>query len=140
MSDKRAFIPADEFMPLLSDGVDQDVLEMHDFLVDVAIQLIRLRKSQNWTQQEAAQQCGVKQAMISKLESGEYNPSIGTLWKHARKLGARIKVQTVLDAPKESVDFKPLTSEKRTRFQPPKTNTTCLLADPQQSELEVMLA
>ncbi len=98
------------------EGVDAAELELDDFLVDVAIQLIRARKANGWTQSDAAAKSDVKQAMISKLESGEYNPSLITLWKYARSLGALCRVNVLLQTVENSILVKPLSSEEENEF------------------------
>ncbi len=98
------------------EGVDAAELELDDFLVDVAIQLIRARKANGWTQSDAAARSDVKQAMISKLESGEYNPSLITLWKYARSLGALCRVNVLSQTVENSILVKPLSSEEENEF------------------------
>ena len=39
-------------------------------------QIIQFRIEQNITQQQLAEKTGIKQSNISRLESGQYNPSI----------------------------------------------------------------
>ena len=73
-------------------GVDKIVLEMDDFVVDVAIALRKLRISLDLSQEEAAQRCQTTQAMISKYESGEYNPSIEKLWCYVKRLGGCLTI------------------------------------------------
>lgn len=51
-----------------------------------------IRKNNNLTQKELADKLEITQAMVSKLESGEYNPSIGFLFKIASKLGWKFQL------------------------------------------------
>lgn len=44
----------------------------------------RIRR--NWSQEDLARFCGVSKAMLSQVESGKVNPTIGTLWKIASAL------------------------------------------------------
>ena len=44
-----------------------------------ALALLNARESVGMTQEELAEVCGVSQAYISKLESGEANPTIGKI-------------------------------------------------------------
>lgn len=54
--------------------------------------LIRKRLEGGFTQNELARKIGTKQSAISRLESGRYNPTIGTLRKVAEALNADLKV------------------------------------------------
>ncbi len=71
------------------DGVDEETkqeFELSDILVDIACKIINYRLDNNITQKDLADKLNITQAMVSKLESGEYNPSIGFLFKIASKL------------------------------------------------------
>lgn len=52
----------------------------------LAVQVIRLRKEQNWTQQHLAKVSGVQQSEISRIERGQANPTFRTLQQIARAL------------------------------------------------------
>ncbi len=56
-------------------------------------QIIRARKEQNMTQAELAKRVGTQKSNISRLESGNYNPSIDFLAKVAESLGKSLSVQ-----------------------------------------------
>lgn len=43
--------------------------------------LLRFRKLVSWTQQEAGTQAAVKQAIVSRVETGAPGTSLGTLFK-----------------------------------------------------------
>ncbi len=55
-------------------------------------QIIRARKEQNITQSELAKRVGTQKSNISRLESGNYNPSLDFLTKIAESLGKKISV------------------------------------------------
>ena len=55
-------------------------------------QIIRARKEQNITQAELARRVGTQKSNISRLESGNYNPSLDFLAKIAESLGKKISV------------------------------------------------
>ena len=55
-------------------------------------QIIRARKEQNITQAELAKRVGTQKSNISRLESGNYNPSLEFLAKIAESLGKKISV------------------------------------------------
>ena len=55
-------------------------------------QIISARKEQNITQAELAKRVGTQKSNISRLESGNYNPSLDFLAKIAESLGKKISV------------------------------------------------
>lgn len=56
-------------------------------------QIIKARKEQNITQSELAKRVGTQKSNISRLESGNYNPSLDFLVKVAESLGKSVSVQ-----------------------------------------------
>ncbi len=56
-------------------------------------QIIKARKEQNITQAELAKRVGTQKSNISRLESGNYNPSLDFLAKIAESLGKKISVK-----------------------------------------------
>ncbi|MCC2877867.1 helix-turn-helix transcriptional regulator [Lachnoclostridium pacaense] len=56
-------------------------------------QIIVARKQQNMTQAELARRVGTQKSNISRLESGNYNPSLDFLSKVAESLGKSLNVQ-----------------------------------------------
>lgn len=56
-------------------------------------QIIKARKEQNITQSELAKRVGTQKSNISRLESGNYNPSLDFLAKVAESLGKNLSVQ-----------------------------------------------
>ena len=56
-------------------------------------QIITARKEQNITQAELAKRVGTQKSNISRLDSGNYNPSLDFLSKVAESLGKSLKVQ-----------------------------------------------
>ncbi|MCM1047418.1 MAG: helix-turn-helix transcriptional regulator [Clostridiales bacterium] len=56
-------------------------------------QIIKARKEQNITQSELAKRVGTQKSNISRLESGNYNPSLDFLTKVAESLGKNLSVQ-----------------------------------------------
>ena len=54
--------------------------------------MIDARKSSGLTQKQLAEKTGIAQADISKLESGNANPSLRTLQRLAAGMGMRIKI------------------------------------------------
>lgn len=60
---------------------------------EVISQIIEARKENNMTQEELAKRIGTQKSNISRLESGNYNPSLDFLIKVAQGLGKELKVQ-----------------------------------------------
>ena len=54
--------------------------------------IIQKRIEKGLTQKQLAQRIGTKQSAISRLESGNYNPSIYFLQKVSEALGAKLKI------------------------------------------------
>ena len=57
--------------------------------------IIKARIEQNLTQEELAAKIGTKQCNISRLEGGNYNPSIRFLKKVAKGLGKKLRISLV---------------------------------------------
>ena len=56
-------------------------------------QIIQARNDLHITQEELARRIGTTKSNISRLESGNYNPSLDMLTKIARALGKNLEVQ-----------------------------------------------
>ena len=54
--------------------------------------IVKRRIEQGLTQKELARKIDTKQSAVSRLESGNYNPSIAFLQKVAEALDARLKI------------------------------------------------
>lgn len=67
-------------------------VELYDLYYGISTQICNYRMDKNWSQKKLAEVLGVTQAMVSKLESGEYNYTIEQLWKIAKKLGWKLNV------------------------------------------------
>ncbi|MBE5922927.1 MAG: helix-turn-helix transcriptional regulator [Lachnospiraceae bacterium] len=61
-------------------------LNKSNMLVDIASEFIKYRAEHNLKQQDLAEKLGVTQAMVSKLESGDYNPTVTFLYDIAQKM------------------------------------------------------
>ena len=55
--------------------------------------MIDARRTSGLTQKQLAERTGIAQADISKLESGNANPSLKTLQRLAAGMGMRVKVE-----------------------------------------------
>ncbi len=58
-------------------------------------EIIQVRKEKNMTQKELAELVGTRQSNISRLESGNYNPSIDFINKIARAMGKELEIKIV---------------------------------------------
>lgn len=59
---------------------------------EIIQQIIQSRTEQDISQKELAERAGTKQSNISRLESGEYNPSLQFLKKVAKGLGKELHI------------------------------------------------
>lgn len=66
--------------------------EKLQILYDIKREIIKLRLEQGLSQKDLADRIGSKQSAISRLESGDYNPSIEFLNKVAIALGKKLVV------------------------------------------------
>ncbi len=60
---------------------------------EIIAQLIETRKNKNMTQAQLAELVGTQKSNISRLESGNYNPSLDFLIKVAQGLGKTLKLE-----------------------------------------------
>ena len=83
-------------------GVKKRLLQDGEFLKEydklkpryaVISQIIEARKEQNLTQAELAKRVGTQKSNISRLESGNYNPSLDFLIKVVHCLGKELDIQ-----------------------------------------------
>lgn len=79
-------VPAKDFFKDQADSFWQEI-EIDNILVDIASQFINYRLDYQLSQKDLARKLGISQSMVSKLESGEYNPSVRMLAEIAQKLG-----------------------------------------------------
>jgi len=77
----------------IADDETQEKFELDDILVEISLKIINYRIEKGITQKKLAEKLNVSQSMISKLESGEYNPTIEQLWKVSKKLGWTLELQ-----------------------------------------------
>jgi predicted transcriptional regulator len=60
---------------------------------EVIGQIIRVRNEQHLSQKDLADKIGIKQSNISRLESGNYNPTLEFLKKIAGGLGKELHIE-----------------------------------------------
>ena len=90
-----------DFQKLLDQALEKvnltpvdDTPEMDEYDIDAEVRdlVISARSAANLTQKQLAQRSGVSQANISKIENGNYQPSLSTLKRIAGALGKRLVV------------------------------------------------
>lgn len=90
-----------DFQKLLNQALERvnltpvdDTPEMEEYDIDAEVRdlVISARSAANLTQKQLAQRSGVSQANISKIENGNYQPSLSTLKRIAGALGKRLVV------------------------------------------------
>ena len=67
---------------------------------EIAVSVAQARRNRNITQEELANELGVTQAYVAKLESGDANPTIGKIGQTLACMGLRM-----------AIDYKPLDSK-----------------------------
>lgn len=75
---------------------DEEFREKYESLgprYQVIEQIIAARMDQRITQEELANRIGTKKSNISRLEGGNYNPSLDFLYKVAKGLGKELEIQ-----------------------------------------------
>ena len=85
MMEKKMLVPAIDFFND-ADTEWKRELEIADMLVDISCEFIKYRENNKLTQKDLAEKLGITQAMVSKLESGDYNPTVKMLFEIAQKL------------------------------------------------------
>ena len=76
----------------LADDKTKELLGLDDILVEISLKLINFRLSKNLSQKQLAEKLQISQSMVSKLESGDYNPTVEQLWRLSRKLGWKFEL------------------------------------------------
>ncbi|WPX08548.1 helix-turn-helix domain-containing protein [Anaerocellum danielii] len=93
MLDNKRLISAYKIVEKYTNEGDKKYFELDDILVDIAVKIIQYRIKNNLSQKELAQKLGISQAMVSKLESGDYNPTVKMLYEIAKKLGFELEIE-----------------------------------------------
>lgn len=70
-------------------------LESNAVEYQVISEIIRARSEQKVSQKELAERIGTRQSNISRLESGNYNPSLEFLEKVAEALGKKLEIRFI---------------------------------------------
>ena len=73
----------------------QNELKRNEAEYKIIEEIIMARKEKNLTQKGLAELIGTRQSNISRLESGNYNPSLDLLIKIARAMDKKLEVKIV---------------------------------------------
>lgn len=85
--------------------LDEDEKASIEFEVGLIGCLIEAREAKGLTQKELAEQAGLKQSAIARLESMKATPQIDTLFKILRPLGYTLAIIPSDDAQKETASI-----------------------------------
>ncbi|MBW6431821.1 MAG: helix-turn-helix transcriptional regulator [Bacillota bacterium] len=77
--------------------------KLYDIYYKISTAIFRYRVRHKLSQKKLAEKLGVTQAMVSKLESGDYNYTIEQLWKVSSKLGLQFDV--IFEEEKEEISI-----------------------------------
>lgn len=92
MIENKKLKNATDFFEALDDGIREE-MEADHILVDIACKFINYRVENNMTQKELAKKLEMTQVMVSKLESGDYNPSVKMLFEISKKLHWKLEIK-----------------------------------------------
>jgi len=93
MLDNKRLISAYKIVERYTNEEDKKYFELDDILVGIAVKIIQYRIKNNLSQKELAAKLGISQAMVSKLESGDYNPTVKMLYEIAQNLGFELEIE-----------------------------------------------
>lgn len=79
-------------------------MKIDALLVDIACEFIKYRDNNKLTQKQLAEKLQITQAMVSKLESGEYNPTIKLLFEISQKLSWNFKIE--FNETSDTIDYR----------------------------------
>jgi DNA-binding XRE family transcriptional regulator len=80
---------------ILENDEVQSELKKNEAEYKIIEEIIMARQERNLTQKELAELIGTRQSNISRLESGNYNPSLDFLNKIAQAVGKELEVRMV---------------------------------------------
>ena len=80
---------------ILKDKKVQKELELNEAEYRIIEEIIMARREKNLTQKDLAELIGTRQSNISRLESGNYNPTLDFLQKIASAMDKKLEVKIV---------------------------------------------
>lgn len=67
---------------------------LYDIYYDISTAIFDYRMKHKLSQKQLGERLGVTQAMVSKLESGDYNYTVEQLWRIAQKLDFKLNIDS----------------------------------------------
>lgn len=113
--EKRALVGAYTFFEDESNEFKRE-LAVEDLLVDIACEFINFRVKNKMSQKDLAEKLQITQAMVSKLESGEYNPTVKMLFEIAQKLSWKFNIQFDSSTRSSEYSFEQAASEPNEEY------------------------
>ena len=95
MKDLQAYLDNALKNVKLNGSADEPIVEDYDIHAELRELIVTTRNFLDITQNQLAKKSGVSQSNISKIEGGNYQPSIATLKKIADALGKRLVIDFV---------------------------------------------
>jgi len=89
---------------------------------DVSVWLLKYRHDHNLTQTQLAQLLGWKQPAVARLESGEHEPSVSTLYHVIARLGCKARISIA----REGVELRFIGRPRSVRAINPRRGTPAL--------------
>jgi predicted transcriptional regulator len=80
---------------ILQNGEVRQELKNNEAEYKIIEEIITARQEKNLTQKDLAELVGTRQSNISRLESGNYNPTLDFLNKIARAIGKELEIRIV---------------------------------------------
>jgi len=75
------------------DKIPSNIDMFYDLSYDLSTYIFEYRTKHNYTQKQFAEFLGVRQHMVSKLESGNYNISLQSICDVMAKLNTKVKIE-----------------------------------------------
>lgn len=95
MSDLQSYLDIALKQVDLEPTQESFAIEQYDVEAEICQLIVVTRTSLGLTQKQLSQRSGISQANISKIENGNYRPSIAVLKKIADGLGKRLVIEFV---------------------------------------------
>lgn len=112
---KKKLVDAYTFFEEESNELKQE-MAVDDLLVDIACEFINFRVKHKMSQKDLAEKLQMTQAMVSKLESGDYNPTVKMLFEIAQKLSWKFNIQFESNARSSEYSFEQAVSEPNEEY------------------------
>ena len=90
---RKTYTLQDHIKESLKDSAFKKAWQESEFAYQLSRELIRKRIQNRFSQEELAQKANTTQAVISRLENMNVNPTVGLLQKIASALNLRLRIQ-----------------------------------------------